>query len=159
MNGAVRVTTKGIIESLSERLKAVGRKRILVGVPEDPAIKGNEVTNAEKLYRNTVGSPMQNVPPRPVLQPAIEDKLETISKAVKNAALKGIEGDMQGLQEGYEMAGLMGQAAAVGWWDNPKNVWAPNSAYTIKRKGSNHPMIDTGQLRHSITFIVDDGGR
>lgn len=100
MNGAVRVTTKGIIENLSERLKAVGRKRILVGVPEDPTIKGNEITNAEKLYRNTVGSPMQNVPPRPVLQPAIEDKLETISKAVKDAALKGIEGRHAGTAGG-----------------------------------------------------------
>ena len=49
---------------------------------------------------------MQNVPPRPVLQPAIEDKLETITKAVKDAALKGIEGDMQGLQEGMRRQGL-----------------------------------------------------
>lgn len=34
--------------------------------------------------------------------------------------------------------------------------WAPNAPITIKLKGSSEPLIDTGLLRQSITFIVED---
>jgi hypothetical protein len=34
----------------------------------------------------------------------------------------------------------------------------PNSPYTIARKGSSKPLIDTGQLRNSITYQVEIGG-
>lgn len=34
--------------------------------------------------------------------------------------------------------------------------WAPNSAETVRRKGSDKPLIDTGALRRSITFEVTD---
>lgn len=38
---------------------------------------------------------------------------------------------------------------AAGWGD-----WAPNAPSTIRRKGSSAPLIDTGQLRRSITSAV-----
>jgi hypothetical protein len=34
--------------------------------------------------------------------------------------------------------------------------FAPLKAKTIKRKGSSKPLIDTGQLRQSITYRVVD---
>jgi hypothetical protein len=34
--------------------------------------------------------------------------------------------------------------------------WAPNSAITIRQKGSSKPLIDTGRLRGSITYEVEN---
>lgn len=36
--------------------------------------------------------------------------------------------------------------------------FAPNSPATIKKKGSDHPLIDTGQLRNSVNFKIQPKG-
>lgn len=33
--------------------------------------------------------------------------------------------------------------------------WKPNAPYTVEKKGSSSPLIDTGQLRRSITSRID----
>ena len=33
--------------------------------------------------------------------------------------------------------------------------FVPNSEYTIKKKGSSRPLIDTAKMRNSITFILE----
>lgn len=35
--------------------------------------------------------------------------------------------------------------------------WAPNSKATIRRKGSSKPLIDSAQLRRSVTYRVEPG--
>jgi hypothetical protein len=34
--------------------------------------------------------------------------------------------------------------------------WAPNSPVTVKMKGSSRPLIDTGAMRQSVTYVVED---
>ena len=34
----------------------------------------------------------------------------------------------------------------------------PNAQSTIDRKGSSSPLIDTGALRQSIRYVIDDSG-
>ena len=34
--------------------------------------------------------------------------------------------------------------------------WKPNAPLTIELKGSSHPLIDTGQMRQSITYVVEE---
>ena len=116
--------------------------------------KINDLTNAQKLFINSRGSPATNMPPRPVIEPAIEDKFDQISEVIKQGAIKGLEGDMEGFRQDYDLAGLMGQTASINWFDNPKNNWSPNAESTIKKKGSNAPLIDTGAMRKAITYSV-----
>lgn len=116
--------------------------------------KINDLTNAQKMFINSRGSPATNMPPRPVLEPAIEDKFDQISEVIKQGAIKGLEGDMEGFRQDYDLAGLMGQTASINWFDNPKNNWSPNAESTIKKKGSNAPLIDTGAMRKAITYVV-----
>lgn len=35
--------------------------------------------------------------------------------------------------------------------------WAPNAPSTVRAKGSDRPLIDTGALRQSVTYVVDQG--
>ena len=119
----------------------------------------NNLTNAQKLFINSRGSPATGMPARPVLEPAIQDKFDKISEKIREGAIKGLEGDMEGFREDYEMAGLMAQTASINWFDNPKNNWAPNAERTIKAKGSDSPLIDTGEMRKAITYAVVKGNK
>ena len=114
----------------------------------------NNLTNAQKLFINSRGSPATGMPARPVLEPAIQDKFDQISAKIREGVIKGLEGDMEGFREDYEMAGLMGVSASINWFDNPKNNWPPNAERTIKQKGSNSPLIDTGEMRKAITYVI-----
>ena len=42
------------------------------------------------------------------------------------------------------------------WFENPQNGWPPNSPRTIRRKGSDQPLVDTGEMRKAITYVVRD---
>ena len=44
--------------------------------------------------------------------------------------------------------------AKIEGFENPKNNWPPNSPRTIAKKGSDVPLIDTGELRKSITHVI-----
>ena len=152
----MNIKESGSIEEIKNRLEEIAKTRILVGIPQDnkEANSSKYATNAQKLYYNSKGSPARNIPPRPVIEPAIEDKFDKISEKIREGAIKGLEGDMEGFREDYEMAGLMGVSASINWFDNPKNNWSPNAESTIKAKGSDSPLIDTGEMRKAITYVI-----
>lgn len=119
---------------------------------------GMKYSAAHSLYVQTHGSPAYAIPPRPVLEPAIKDSKAVIGKQIAGAYRAAMHGDMSGAERGLELAGMTAQNAARGWFENPKNKWPPNSARTIKAKGSNSPLIDTGEMRKSITYVIRDMG-
>ena len=156
--GEVRETDKQL-QAVQKSIKELKKTDVLVGIPQEKAGREqNDITNAELLYIHTNGSPANNIPPRPVVEPAIQDSKEEIGTLLKEAILKALEGDTGGAMAGMEKAGLQGENAAKGWFTNPKNNWAGNAESTIKQKGSSRPLIDTAQLRNSITYVVKKKG-
>ena len=117
-----------------------------------------DVNNAELLFIHTKGSPVRNIPARPVLQPAIEaeDNKERIVKQLDGMIQAQLAGDREGAEKGAARAALAGQNAARKWFTDPRNNWAPNKPGTIERKGSDKPLIDTGALRASIQGLVGE---
>ena len=113
-------------------------------------------SQAYAMYIMAHGSPLWAAPPRPVLEPAIEyhkDALAVLLARVIKAASKG---DKTKTHKAMIRLGLKAQNVCRGWFVNPANGWAPNSPLTIKRKGSENPLIDTGSLRKSIIYVVRD---
>ncbi len=154
----VRETDKQL-QAVQKSIKELKKIDVLVGVPQEEAGREqNGITNAELLYIHTNGSPANNIPPRPIVEPAIQDSKEEIGTLLKEAILKALEGDTDGAMAGMERAGTQGENAVKGWFTNPKNNWAENAESTKKRKGSSKPLIDTGQLRKSITHVVKKKG-
>jgi hypothetical protein len=51
---------------------------------------------------------------------------------------------------------MLGQNIVRAWFVDPKNGWPENSPITIAAKGSDKPLIDTGELRKAITYVVGD---
>ncbi len=156
--GEVRETDKQL-QAVQKSIKELKKIDVLVGIPQEEAGREqNDITNAELLYIHTNGSPANNIPPRPIVEPAIQDSKEEIGTLLKEAILKALEGDTDGAMAGMERAGTQGENAVKGWFTNPKNNWAENAESTKKRKGSSKPLIDTGQLRKSITHVVKKKG-
>lgn len=119
--------------------------------------KGTKYSVALQMYLHEHGSMNFQVPPRPIIEPAIENAKEDLSEMLKNAALTEISGG--NTKRALEAVGTEAQSAVRGWFTNPQNGWAPNSPETIKSKGSDKPLIDTGALRQSITYIIRDGDK
>lgn len=154
----VRETDKQL-QAVQKSIKELKKIDVFVGVPQEEAGREqNGITNAELLYIHTNGSLTNNIPPRPIVEPAIQDSKEEIGTLLKEAILKALEGDTDGAMAGMERAGTQGENAVKGWFTNPKNNWAENAESTKKRKGSSKPLIDTGQLRKSITHVVKKKG-
>lgn len=109
---------------------------------------------AYDMYIQAHGSPLWQSPPRPIIEPSIEDDKETISEYMQEAVKAIMDGDKAKAEYYLNLAGQEGQKAAQDWFTNPKNGWAPNSPHTTEEKGSDRPLIDTGELRKAITYVI-----
>lgn len=135
---------------------------LLVGIPQENSSSGRsgeEPTNAELAFIHTYGSPINRIPARPFMEPAIEEKetkervAEYYGKAVKSA----FNGDFAGADANLGKAGMIARNAIVRYIDDSSH-FVPNAPMTIALKGSDKPLIDTGSLRTSITYVIRTEG-
>ncbi|KEI75881.1 hypothetical protein [Clostridium botulinum] len=187
LNGFTNVSITKSSKDIKKSLEDLAKKTICVGVQDSTEHPDSKITNAELMYLHTNGvrdttmrrkmqhdldsgipyskahemyvhengSPLWNVPPRPVLEPAMDNSKETISKQMKQVAISALDGN--NLTPELEKVGMLGQNIARDWFTSTENNWAKNSKDTIKRKGSDKPLIDTGELRKSITYTIKEG--
>ena len=119
---------------------------------------GKKYSEAHSLYIQSHGSPLWHIPPRPVLEPSIEANKEPIAKQLQQATVAALDGDSVGVDHALHRAGFVAENAAKGWFEKPENGWPPNSPRTIAAKGSDSPLIDTGEMRKAITHVVREKG-
>lgn len=106
---------------------------------------------ALQAYIKEHGSPAYRVPPRPFLEPGIEKHLDLVESGMK-AALQDVLDGGDGRAQRERLGATM--AAKVQAYFQEDNGWPPNAPSTIKKKGSAQPLVDTGALRQSITYII-----
>ncbi len=144
----------GLNEAL-RRLLDAQRKDILVGVPADKTLRaGESMNNASLLFIHTNGSPLRNIPARPVIEPALAYYGDKIAEQIAGMLRAAATGNARHVEQYMHRIGLAGQNAAREWFTNPANGWAPNSPLTVARKGSSQPLIDTGSLRKSMVYVI-----
>lgn len=145
---------KDITKQVKKNLLDFSQLDLLVGVPQEKTEReGNSepITNAELMFIHTNGSPIRNIPKRPTIEPTIEENKERISEMFKIAVNKVLANKGDGRAD-LEKIGL--------WTVNKikakfgSDELAPNAPSTIAHKGDNNPLIDTGQLRNSITYVI-----
>lgn len=179
--------TKDLTEDILKSLNDLAKKTVCVGVPNETDTQRDKISNAEllyihsngirdltmrramqhdlesgapyskahELYVHENGSPLWNSPPRPVLEPALDDSKEIIAEQMKKVVETALDGNNPIVE--LKKVGDIGQNKARAWFTNPDNKWPANSQDTIERKGSDKPLIDTGQLRKSIIYTIKDG--
>lgn len=181
------VITKDLTDDIKKSIEDLAKKQICVGIPDTTQHEDSTLTNAQLLFihsngvrdktmRNEMqhntdagktyteahemyihehGSALYNIPPRPVLEPSIDANTEIIAEQMKKAANVALDNGNMDIE--LEKVGMIGQNVARSWFTNPDNKWPSNSEDTIKRKGSDKPLIDSGELRKAITYVVKDG--
>jgi len=152
--------TKDNVDSMLEAVKAMAAKRVLVGVPSAEAPRrGDPINNATLAFIHENGSPARNIPARPFLKPGVagaKDKLVSTLRVYAKQALT----DKSAIEKGLNAAGLVAQSAVKNQIRSSIGM-KPLASGTLaarRRKGAKgeKPLIRTGQLLNSITYVVRD---
>lgn len=149
----IHKTHNGGVQGLLERMKALGKKQVYIGVPsaKNPIHKESQINMATLLAIHTLGAPSKGIPQRDALRPPL---IANKSKYVKLMA----QGFANALADGtdpnvvYEKIGIVASDDVKAYFLD--GSFKPLSEKTIKAKGSSKPLISTGELRNSITYIV-----
>ena len=147
-------------QQVEEALKALAKKlegatRVLVGVPEGAGAYEDGLTIATIAAVNNFGSADGKIPAREFLQPAINKGAPQYQRLAEIMIPKVLSGSMA-MTALLEQMGNLAEGHVkqeITDFDTP-----PNAQSTIDRKGSSSPLIDTGALRQSIRYVIDDSG-
>ena len=173
--GASAKTAWDTIQKIIKGFQWVEETDVLVGIPAEKNNDHGGISNASLLYIHENGSPVNNIPPRPVLKPGINDPEESpkIQELLKEGIQQALAGNLQGAENAYQRAGMAGAAAVQkkftdgdlaanapitingGWMRNKVS----GKMVHVKGKGDKGPLINTGALRQSITFVIRKKGK
>lgn len=154
VNIVINVSTDEVFRSL----KLLEREEVLVGVPDTEAgRRDREINNAALAYIHDNGSPAQNIPARPFMRPGIEAARGRLEHRLLAAGKKAIAGKVDEAHKELEAVGLIAQSSIRTTIN--KGIPPPLKPKTLsarRRRGRSgtKPLIDTGQLRNSINYIV-----
>lgn len=98
------------------------------------------------------GVPEKNIPRRSFIRVPIENNIKEITKLIEHNH-KLVSENAMSAKVALDRIGIMAQNTIKESFRN--NDWKPLKRATIKRKGSSRPLIDTGQLIGSISYIVE----
>ncbi|MBZ9939141.1 hypothetical protein LB518_22785 [Mesorhizobium sp. BR1-1-16] len=153
---------------LLKRVADLTKSRVLVGVPAEDAGRDPEegeedgdINNAALAYIHDNGAPEVNIPARPFMRPGIADAESRIAKRFKSGAIKAFKGEKDAVEATFEAVGLMAQVAVrKRIQDGPFVPLAPETLAARLRRGrfGERPLIDTGQLRNSIAYVIRKRG-
>jgi hypothetical protein len=116
----------------------------------------SDINNAELLFIQEHGSPINKIPARRVLGPSIEadGNKQAIEFEINKSIQASLAGDKEEAEKRMLRASIAGQNAARKWFTDDRNGWDKNADSTIARKGSDRPLIDTGAMRAAIVGVV-----
>lgn len=174
---SVTKTGDGLLK-IKEAIDRLNKTDVLVGVPSSTTVRPDNapINNASLLYLHTYGSDLQKIPARPVIEPALNapGNKEALHRTMAEVSRSVLRGDYAVTTIKLKKLGMMAQNIVRRWFVDPRNGWPPNSPTTIARKLRNmsskdirkaitrgepltRPLIDTGELRKSITYVVREG--
>jgi hypothetical protein len=146
----------------------------------------DKVTNAMLAYVHETGSPDHNIPARPFLVPGVRKALPQAVEALKIAATASLDGDDRKVDKALNVAGIIASGSAkreISTASYPPLADATIARRSISRGSPNmnksekayfklreqgmdegaaqaavgiQPLVNTGQLRNAITYVVRD---
>lgn len=150
---------KGYAKRLRE-IQRFNRTRVQVGIMASgrgAASKGSASGKLSGLSVLEVGTFHEfglGVPRRSFIRDWYEENQEPSAKRLEVCSELVVSGKKTAVGAA-ELLGLWAQGSIQARIAAGPSDWPPLAASTIKRKGSSKALIDTGQLRSSITFAVE----
>lgn len=159
--------TKDRLGDVLASMRGLAEGAVLVGIPAEDAFRKPEpgepkdVNNAMLGYVHELGSPAKNIPARPFLIPGVRNAQEKIADLFERDIKRQLgPGGGRDMDQTLHAVGLVAQSAVrAKITDGPFVPLKPQTLSKRRAKGrtGTSPLIDTGQLKNSINYVVKDG--
>ena len=149
----IRKEYNGGLKGFLERFRDIGKPKVYIGVPasKNGIHKDSKINIATLLALNVYGAPTRGIPQRDPLRPPLianaQRYTDLMAQGIKNALANGTDPNIV-----YEKIGIVASNDVKDYFVS--GSFKPLDQKTIDRKGSSKPLIDTGELRSSITYEV-----
>lgn len=153
------IVTKDFTKEFQKIIASFKNDEVLVGIPaEDSDRTDGPITNAALLAINEFGSPINNIPPRPVMQIGIRNAQDAIGEEFKKAAKEALSNGVPALERYYNRAGLIASQSVKKVINDQEGI-APPAASTLASREARgfkgtKALIVTGAMRNAITYVV-----
>lgn len=161
-NGEIK-TDFSVLDKITEMFSDAPYVKVgIIGSSTSRKIKSNkrEVSaNATIGFKHEFGVVSQKIPARSFLRMPIKAKLNEYIKESEKLNKEAFE---KSVKEGrlfqyMKLLGILGERCVLDAFETRGfGKWKPNAPSTIAIKGSDSPLIDTGELRKSITSSVEN---
>lgn len=145
-------------KELRRAIAALAGQQVLVGIPATTAGRDDAaMDNATLGYIHETGAPSANIPARPFLRPGVKAAMPKITPRLRRAALAALSGKTDAVLRELNAVGLIAQSSVrAKLTDGPFQPLAASTLRERRRRGfaGTKPLIVTGQLRRSITYVI-----
>lgn len=155
MPGDDRVWKK-IMQHAAMKTPEAQESHVKVGVLANPqGLERREggISMIELAAIHEFGSPAAGIPERSFIRRTMKEKESEISRACVAVAKQFISGEVD-LEKGLNRLGAIASTMIKNRITGGEYIPPPLKPATIKRKGSDRPLVDTGRLVGSITWKV-----
>jgi phage gpG-like protein len=149
--------TKDNTAAVLQTVQNMARKLVLIGIPASAPPRDGEETNAAIGFLHEHGSPVRNIPARPFLKPGMEQAAKKCAEVLGKFAKSAFDNPSD-IDKGLSAAGLIAQTSVKKRIVSGEG-FAPLSDRTLAERAAKgakgtKPLIRTGQLLNSITYVV-----
>ena len=148
----IRTEHNGGLKGFLERFKEIGKPKVYIGVPASKnGMHEGGINMATLLAIHVLGAPSRGIPQRDPLRPPLIANAQRYSDLL-GLGLNNSLSDDTGPKLVYEKIGIVATNDVYDYFVS--GSFKPLDQKTIDRKGSSKPLIDSEELRGSITFEV-----
>ena len=149
MKSTLKVNDK-LWKEIKAQFPKIDKAVVKTGIQSD-AGENEGVSIAEYAAFNEFGT--RTIPERPFMRKTFDDNLANHNKLIERL-FKGMLGGKLDAKMAFKILGQQTE-------DDMKNtimtgIFTPNSDCTVAKKGSSRPLIDTGTMRNSIRYEVEN---
>lgn len=141
------------LKKLMERAEQLNRIELVVGIPNDKNSRDESsgITNSELGVIHEFGVPEKNIPERSFMRSTASEEAENVGR-LSNVQIAEYLKSENSTHDVFATVGTYLQGKIIDKITDGN--FEPNKEETIKRKKSSKALIDTGQLRGSITYEI-----
>lgn len=142
------------------------RDAVLIGIPATETNRDEDeeagINNAALLAIQSFGSPINNIPARPVLYIGIRNAQEAIAEQFKNGFKLALTKGLAGLEIYYNRLGIIASNACKKVINEQDGISPPADSTLAQRKRDGFrgtkALVRSGQMRNAITYVINKGG-
>lgn len=145
-----RMTAEG--RQFQQMLKDLAKLEVRIGFQHGQATEEDGMDICDVAAWNELGTIKS--PSRPFLRKSVDENEEKINHFLQSKKADLLQGKSaeQVLKEiGLFQKDLIQEKITEG-------SFTPNAASTVRKKGSNKPLVDTGRMRQSVNYVIKKKG-